>query len=42
MIRIICHELESWFLGDLETDNKSKSFKVFIQGIQNIIINLNY
>lgn len=24
------------------TDNKSKSFKVFIQGIQNIIINLNY
>ncbi|WRH68160.1 MAG: DUF4276 family protein [Planktothrix sp. GU0601_MAG3] len=99
MIRIICHELESWFLGDLVavetaydlkpntlskhqnnrkyrnpdqlnsakqelknlvpeyypathskkiapylslTDNKSKSFTVFIQGIQNIIRNLNY
>ncbi len=99
MIRIICHELESWFLGDLVavekaynlkpntlsrhqnkkkyrnpdqlnsakqelknlvqeyypathskkiapylslTDNKSKSFKVFIQGIQNVIKNLNY
>jgi len=99
MIRIICHELESWFLGDLVavekaynlkpntlskhqnnrkyrnpdqlnsakqelknlvqeyypathskqiapylslTDNKSKSFKVFIQGIQNVIRNLNY
>ena len=47
LIRIVCTELESWYLGDLKavesgynvnlSKNKSHSFNVFINGIDKLI-----